>query len=136
MSQAADLLQMYNTIISEPAESESCVSGECVSKLLETSWVKILVIRYEMAPKICTIEIEVSPPNCFIEPTYPPPKQMKEQAHGYVERTIEHLNYLLRLQDAGFSLGVISTEGIWSAILKIKRTPDQDLFQTILPPKI
>jgi hypothetical protein len=134
MPQATDLLQMYNNIISEPAESDSCISGECVSKLLETSWVKILVIRYELAPQICTIEIEVSLPNCFIEPTYPPPRKMQKEAHEYVNRNIEHLNYLLKLQDAGFSIGVISNEGIWSAILKIKGTPDQELFQTILPP--
>ena len=57
---ATDLLQQYQSLVSSPVRSEGCVSGECVSTLHETSWVKIMVIRYQMAPDICTIEIEVS----------------------------------------------------------------------------
>ncbi len=96
MSTASDLLQRYNDIISGPVVSDACISGECVSKLLETSWVKILVIRYQMAPNIYTIEIEVSLPNCIIEPTCPPTTNEQDEARKFIDTNIEHLEYLFQ----------------------------------------
>ena len=135
MSTASDLLQRYRDTISGPVVSDTCISGECVSKLLETPWVKIMVIRYQMAPKISTIEIEVSLPNCIIEPTCPSKSTEQENARKFIDTNRDHLKYLLTLQDAGFSLGILSTEGIWSAVLEIKGNPDLELFKTLLPPK-
>jgi len=135
MSTASDLFQRYNDVISGPVVSDTCISGECVSKLLETPWVKIMVIRYQMAPKISTIEIEVSLPNCIIEPTCPSTSTEQEKARKFIDTNLDHLKYLLILQNAGFSLGILSTEGIWSAVLKIKENPDLELFKTLLPPK-
>jgi hypothetical protein len=134
MYQASDLLQRYHSLVSDPVTSETCVSGECVSKLLVTSWVKIMVVRYQMAPKISMIEIEVSLPHCIIEPTYPTTAANQEEARSFIDGNMEHLKYLLRLQEAGFALGILSTEGIWSAILKIKGEPGLDLFNSLLPP--
>ncbi|MGY5880705.1 MAG: hypothetical protein RTV31_10665 [Candidatus Thorarchaeota archaeon] len=134
MSTASDLLQRYHDIISGPVVSDACISGECVSSLLETSWVKILVIRYQVAPKICTIEIEVALPNCIIEPTFPSATAEQDEARKFINTNIEHLKYLLRLQKAGFSLGILSTEGIWSAVLRINADPSLELFNSLLPP--
>ena len=135
MSTATDLLQRYRDIISGPLASDSCVSGECVSKMLETSWAKILVIRYQVAPKISTIEIEVSLPNCIIEPTCPSTATEQEEARKFINANLNHLKYLLKLQEAGFSLGILSAEGIWSAVLEIKGDPGLELFNSLLPPK-
>ena len=134
MIMASELLQRYHSIISGPIASDTCISGECVSKLLDTSWVKILVTRYQVAPEINTIEIEISLPNCIIEPTYPSPTNEQDEAHKFIDTNIAHLNYLLGLQKAGFSLGILSTEGIWSAVLKIKDTPGLELFNILIPP--
>ena len=134
MIMASELLKRYHGIISEPIASDTCISGECVSKLLDTSWVKILVTRYQVAPEINTIEIEVSLPNCIIEPTCPSTTNEQEEAHKFIDANIAHLNYLLGLQKAGFSLGILSTEGIWSAVLKIKGDPSLELFNSLLPP--
>ena len=135
MSTASDLLQLYRDIISEPVVSSTCISGECVSKLLETAWVKIMVIRYQVAPQISTIEIEVSLPNCIIEPTSPSKNDEQEEARTFIDANVNHLKYLLRLQEAGFSLGILSAEGIWSAILKTEGDPSLELFKSLLPPK-
>ena len=134
MYQASDLFQRYQNLISNPITSETCISGECVTKLLETLWVKIMVVRYQMAPKICMIEIEVSLPHCNIEPSYPATASEQDEAHNFIDSNLAHLKYLLRLQEAGFSLGILSTEGIWSAILKIKGEPSLDLFNSLIPP--
>ena len=112
---ATDLLQQYQSLISNPVESEGCISGECVAILHETSWVKIMIIRYQMAPEICTIEIEVSLPHCIVDPTYPSIKARQDEARLYIENHLRHLQYLLKLQKVGFSLGIFSTESIWSA---------------------
>jgi hypothetical protein len=135
MPTASDLMHLYQDTVSEPVESRTCISGECVSKLLETSWIKIMVIRYQVAPKICTIEIEVSLPNCIIEPSCPASKAEQEKARRFIDTNIDHLTYLLNLQKAGFSLGILSTEGIWSAVLKVQDKPGLELFNTLLPPK-
>jgi len=93
-----------------------------------------LVIRYQVAPEINTIEIEVSLPHCIIEPSCPSIKNEQKEARKFIDTNIEHLNYLLRLQKIGFSLGILSSEGIWSAVLKIKGDPGLELFNTLLPP--
>ena len=134
MNQASDLLQRYQNLVSDPISSDSCISGECVTKLLETPWVKIMVVRYQMAPKICMIEIEVSLPYCNIELTYPPSDSGQREARNFIDSNLAHLKYLLQLQEAGFSLGILSAEGIWSAILKIKGDPSLELFNSLLPP--
>jgi len=131
---ATDLLHQYESLVSSPVESEGCISGECVATLHETSWVKIMVVRYQMAPEICTIEIEVSLPYCIVDPTFPSIETGQVESQKYIESHLNHLKYLLKLQREGFSLGIISTEGIWSAVLKIEGTPDAKLFEIIIPP--
>jgi len=131
---ASELLQRYNEIISGPVVSDICISGECVSMLYETSWVKVMVVRYQVAPDICSIEVEISFPDCVIEVIFPSPAPAQEQAQKYIGNTVDHLKYLLKLKDAGFSLGILSLEGIWSAVLQIKGTPDVELFESLLPP--
>lgn len=134
MSIASKLLQRYNEIISGPIVSDTCISGECVSKLYETSWVKVMVVRYQVAPDICSIEVEISFPDCVIEVVFPSSAPAQEQAQKYIESTVDHMKYLIKLKDAGFSLGILSSEGIWSAVLQIKGTPDVELFESLLPP--
>ena len=133
---ATDLLEQYQSLISNPVESEGCISGECVAILLETAWVKLMVIRYQMAPDICTIEIEVSLPYCIVDPTFPSIEARQEEARVFIKSHLSHLKYLLGLQEIGFSLGILSTEGIWSAVLRIDGTPDADLFKTLIPPEV
>lgn len=134
MLMASELLQRYNMIISGPVLSDTCISGECVSMLCETSWVKMMVVRYQVAPNICSIEIEFSLPNRVIEIAFPSTAAAQKQAHEYIDSTVDHLKYLLKLQKAGFSLGILAPEGIWSAVLKIKGNPDVKLFEALLPP--
>jgi len=131
---ASELLQWYNEIISGPVSSDTCISGECVSMLYETSWVKVMVVRYQIAPDICSIEVEFSFPDCVIEVVFPAPAPEQEQAQRYIESTVDYMKYLLKLKNAGFSLGILSLEGIWSAVLQIKGTPEVKLFESLLPP--
>ncbi len=82
----------------------------------------------------CFIEVEISFPDCVIEVVFPSPISAQEQAHEYIESTVDPLKYLLKLKEAGFSLGILSLEGIWSAVLQIKGNPDVKLFEDLLPP--
>ena len=134
MSIASKLLQRYNEIISGPVDSDTCISGECVSMLYETSWIKVMVVRYQVAPDTCSIEVEFSFPDCVIEVVFPSPAPAQEQAQKYIESTVDHMKYLIKLKDAGFSLGILSLEGIWSAVIRIKENPDVKLFESLLPP--
>lgn len=131
---STDLARKYREILSSPVDTRSCESGECVSLLFDAEWVKIMIVRSPESTELCSIEIEISLPACIIEPTLLSPTDTQNEARAFVKSTISHLDYFLRLQDLGFKLGIISDEGIWSAVLDAKDANIAALFDTLIPP--
>lgn len=129
-----DLLRRYREIIESPIDPSNCESGECLSILFNSEWVTILVTRSPEMDGFCFIEVEVSFPVCAIEPTPSSSSAKQKEARVFTCALIAHLNYLLRLQDYGFTLGIISTEGIWSAVIEIEKALEVPFFETIIPP--
>ena len=128
------LLQKYHEILSTPIDDTMCLSGECVSMLYCSDWVKMMVVRSEDATIGHSIEVEVSFPACVIELNSHSSNSKQNEAQQFIDHTIIHLKYLLGLQSLGFTIGIISMEGIWSAILEIREQPDDSLFKKISPP--
>ncbi|MFX1319826.1 MAG: hypothetical protein ACFE9D_01960 [Promethearchaeota archaeon] len=52
-----------------------------------------------------------------------------------LKRLITHLNYLLRLSEAGFQLEIIAEEGFWSAWTPLQGIPSRDLYHLLSPPE-
>jgi hypothetical protein len=48
---------------------------------------------------------------------------------------ISYIEYMLRLEEAGFKLEVVLDGCIWTARCSVGRNPDSQLFRTIVPPK-
>ena len=125
------LLHLYRRAMAEPIKSGA---DESVSVLHSTDWVKIMVVRDQESPEICIIEVEISLPPCTIDPSTCTEALHNGTARKFIEDTISHLEYLLRLEEAGLVIGILSVEGIWSASLMAQENPDERLFEVLIPP--
>lgn len=47
---------------------------------------------------------------------------------------ISHIDYLLRLEEAGFNLEIVLDGCIWTARFQLKSRPSDQLFEIIVPP--
>jgi hypothetical protein len=131
MITSTDLVQEYQRIVTEPIKGDV---EESVALLHRTDWVKIMIVRNLQTPEICSIEVELSLPPCIIEPSINDTDAHDIIAHKFIEDTISHLEYLLKLGDAGLTLGILSEEGIWCASLEVQTCPDESFFETLMPP--
>jgi hypothetical protein len=131
MPVSANLLRKYQQIIAEPLRNDL---DETVSLLCSTDWVRILIVRDSQGADVCSIEVEVSMPPCIIDPSSAESNQQQAPATRVIKQTISHLEYLLKLKDSGFLLGILSTECIWSASLEVHDCPDAGLFKVLIPP--
>ena len=125
------LLRLYRQAMAEPIKTGI---DESVSVLYSTDWVKIMVVRDPESPESCFIEVEISLPPCTIDPSTCTEALHNGTARKFIEDTISHLKYLLRLEEEGFVIGILSAEGIWSALLTAQENPDERLFEVLIPP--
>lgn len=107
-----------------PSESE-----ESVSVLCQNDWVRILTVRDSDTLDKWRIEVEVS------LPSQTDPESGKDVAK-FVQNLIRHLEYLLRLDDEGLTLGVMFRDGLWTAYLEIDDLPQDRLFEALIPPSL
>jgi hypothetical protein len=131
MITSTELLRQYQRILAEPIKDDS---EESVSLLFHTDWVKIMIIRDPQSPRASSIEVEISLPPCIIELSLNDVDTHPETARKFVKDTISHLEYLLRLEEAGLALGILSAEGIWSASMEVLDCPDEIIFKSLIPP--
>jgi hypothetical protein len=102
-------------------------SEESVSVLCQNDWVRILTVYDSETLEGWRIEVEVSLPSQR-DP------QSGEGVKKFIRSLIRHLEYLLRLQEAGLTLGVISRDGLWTAYLELDNFPPDSLFNLLIPP--
>jgi hypothetical protein len=131
MITSTELLQQYQRVVAEPIKDDS---EEHFALLHRTDWVKIMIVRNAQSLERCFIEVEISLPPCIIEPFRNDPDSHQDAAREFIENIISHLEYLLRLEEAGLALGILSAEGIWSASLEVMDCPDEKFFQALMPP--
>jgi hypothetical protein len=131
MMTPTELLQQYQRIVAEPINRDL---EESVTILCKTDWVKIMIIRDAQLPETCYLEVEISLPPCVIELAANNEDAQTGLARKFIEDTISHLEYLIKLEEAGLILGILSAEGIWSASLVIRECPDEKIFEVLIPP--
>ncbi len=107
-----------------PTESE-----ESVSVLSQNDWVRILTVCDADTSGKWRIEVEVSLPS-LKDP------QSGKDVKNFIRNLIMHLEYLLRLDDEGLTLGVMSRDGLWTAYLEIDDLPPDKLFMALIPPPL
>lgn len=114
-------------------------SEESVSVLCQNDWVRILTVRDSDTLDKWRIEVEVSLPSELMSITSQQPptdNHSGEEVKRFVQDLIKHLEYLLRLDDEGLTLGVMSRDGLWTAYLEIDDPPPDSLFRALIPPLV
>jgi len=107
---------------------------ECISILYENDWVRILGVRNTDHSEEKRIEVEVSLPLGSI--SAPPDDITGLEVRSFVQNLIKHLEYLLSLADSGFTLGIMTREGIYTAYLEFENSPSDTMFDVLLPPTL
>lgn len=136
------LMEKYHKIISTPIESPNHTlneSGETVEILLQTNSMRILVIRESMNPQTVNLEVEVWLPNRNPNTLDTDSKTTETELEDKelsttLSRMIDHLQYLLKLQQSGFTLDVIKHDCLWTASKSFTKKPSRDLFELLIPP--
>ncbi|MFX0077905.1 MAG: hypothetical protein ACFE8O_01585 [Candidatus Hermodarchaeota archaeon] len=136
------LIDKYQKIISTPVESLSPTlneSGETVEVLLQTNLMRILVIRESLNPQTVCLEVEVwlptrnpNTPDTELDNTET--ELEDENLSTTLSRIIDHLQYLLKLHQFGFTLDVIKHDCLWTASKSFTETPSRELFELLIPP--
>ena len=132
----SELKSKYMQALTKTPSSED---EESVFILWQNDWVRILAVRNIDAPEKWRIEVEVSLPSELMSATSqqpPPNNHASEETKRFVQDLIKHLEYLLRLDDEGFILGVMSRDGLWTAYLEIDDSPPDSLFKALIPPSV
>ncbi|MHA1964189.1 MAG: hypothetical protein ACXACG_05640 [Candidatus Thorarchaeota archaeon] len=112
---------------------------EAVCVLWQNEWVRILTVRDSDSSEKWRIEVEVSLPSELISTTSPQPStdtHSGEEVKRFVQCLMKHLEYLLRLNDEGLTLGVMTRDGLWTAYLEIDDPPQDRLFKALIPPSV
>jgi hypothetical protein len=122
-------------ITKQPSSSDE----EAVCVLWQNEWVRILTVRDSDSSEKWRIEVEVSLPSKLISTTSPQPStdtHSGEEVKRIVQCLMKHLEYLLRLNDEGLTLGVMTRDGLWTAYLEIDDPPQDSLFKALIPPAL
>jgi len=123
------MLSRIRSLASLPIDSaEAGASGECVSVLTRTDWLQILLLRYVEDPETLRIEVEV------FMPTGQHPEKGSTPNRKMPLAMIGHMEYIIGLLDAGFSLQVLGDECLWVVSKQFKGLPGSQIVQKLIPP--
>ncbi len=100
---------------------------ESVCVLWQNEWVRILTVRDSDILDKWRIEVEVSLPS-------QDDPQSEEDIKNFIQNLIKYLEYLLRLDNEGLTLSVISRDGLWIAHTDIEDLPPDSLLKALIPP--
>ncbi|MHA1942801.1 MAG: hypothetical protein ACW96M_00210 [Candidatus Thorarchaeota archaeon] len=131
MTTRLDLKTKWQQVLKVTPKHEE---DEFIATLCENQWVRILAVRNADTTKDMRIEVEVSLPLETI--SISPDDLTGPEVRSFVQNLIRHLEYLLRLDDAGLTLGVMARESIYTAYLEFDNNPPDTMFDILLPPSI
>ncbi len=107
--------------------TQKFTSEEVSQTLLESEWVRIVLIRNPVLPNAVGVDVEVSiPRHLEVHGT--------RQIHALIEQLIQHLEYLKCLAIAGYTIDVIVDEGLWIASNILDSGTCQEDLALLSPP--
>jgi hypothetical protein len=138
----SDLIKEYRRLVAiQPHQLISQEVPERVVNLYQNNRIRILLIRTTAAPDAVKMEIEVALPNRIwgLDANYFS-DDLTTQDQSAIRTSLEEMvllfQYLLHLQDAGFTLDFYGEEGLWIACYLIKNEPTKAIFSLFKPPTI
>jgi hypothetical protein len=135
----SDLVKAYEQFVADDGPIVPRDTFEKVELVFETEWVQILLVRKIPSDAEVKLVVEVSFPTWTQTYSLTTNATDPERDHTNVLRSvlhelILHTEYLLKLSEAGFRLGVIVEEGFWTAWAPLTTSPSVQLFSAISPP--
>lgn len=136
--QAKELREKYQKVVkTAPSNAALEAAGEVIIVLQKTKWARILLVWRADEQEKVIIEVEVSLPKAV--------KQVSEsnsaacgekegEMGGLLIEFMQHQQYLLRLEQVGFSLDVIRQDCLWTASRTFTEKPAYEVFELLLPP--
>ena len=113
------------------------VSKSLTVAVFSTERVKIFLIACTKRKEI-TILVEVTPTTSIHSEGSNSANDKDKGLNGYLRQVLDNqitlLKYLTKLNDKGFTLGVIGEEGIWYASKVLEKDPTEGICQLITPP--
>ncbi|UCH04893.1 MAG: hypothetical protein JSW05_01690 [Candidatus Thorarchaeota archaeon] len=137
MTDIPEMARKYAELMETPVDRATVnENGESLSTLCQSEWVRILVIRRPSTPDLVTIEVEISLPSPVVRTSDADGADSKAKDNGtdLLHQAIEHLHYLSRLRNNGFTLDVVGQECLWTAFRDFTETPVSDVFDLLKPP--
>lgn len=136
----SDLVNAYKQFL---AESTERAVDDCdkVVTVHETDWVQILFATSTQDHRGAKLVVELSLPE-WVQELSVTTKTPEESANNtqLLRRALKvlvlHLEYLIKLNDAGFHLEIIAEEGFWTAWIQLTSPPSKQLFTVLQPPKV
>ena len=131
MNSSPNLYQQCRELMDKPIVSEAVDNPEIITSLWQSDWVRILLVRNIDNPECTTIEIESSLP-LHIQGEY---KNIEDglKTRDLLNGMISTLEYLLRLQEAGFTLDIIGQDCMWTAYYEFDSLPGEKFFHQLIP---
>lgn len=126
-----DLKEKYLRILEE--YKNGAKDSDHVSILYRSDWIRIMVVPSSDAEESVTIEVEMSPPRTLsssISSTYDDPLPSRI----LLSTMIEHLQYLLSLDAAGYSIDFAGNGCLLVAFQRYTSIPSVETFRLLLPP--
>ncbi|MDO8055354.1 MAG: hypothetical protein Q6361_00695 [Candidatus Hermodarchaeota archaeon] len=132
----SDFVKAYERFLVEDKPVPIRASDENVETIYETDWVQILLVREIPTDAEVKLVVEVSFPTWMQTLSLTSSTTEVEGDHtsrlrSVLHDLILHLEYLLKLSEAGFRLGVIVEEGFWTAWAPLSTRPSQQLFTAL-----
>jgi hypothetical protein len=126
----SNLLEKYNEMTrNDLVPSVINPEGESILTLCKTSWVRVLIVRKYSGPD--SVEVELSLPDCDGSGMSPYSRELVDSLLSSMKK---HLEYLERLLHEGFRLDLIANDCLWTASYEIRKSPEKEFFDLLVPP--
>ncbi len=134
----SDFVKAHRDLLAQSKTVDVEYEDERVLLIHETDWARVLFAYNQQSSDIVKLIVEVSFPAWVqdLSLTGAPNERSPDhtlQLQTVLHEQIHHLEYLLKLSEAGFSLTIIPEEGFWSAWTLLEDTPSRDLFLLLSP---
>ena len=112
--------------------------GEEITKILfQTKFLRVLMTRRRNEPDVISLDVELSFPFWMDSESHIDYREQvvnshQADLHEFLVVMIHHLEYLLRLRDDGFLLGLIGQGCVWTASKDYQTIPDSEELDLLL----
>jgi len=135
----SDLVEGYELLLSTSQLDATYSDTGRIIRLYDDGFVRVYLTKDPEIWNDITLEIEIfmgigrSPKSVQSERIGDAGNDVNLSRIQLVE-CISYIEYLLRLDEAGFNVDIVLDGCIWTARCLVKTKPDSQLFRTIIPP--